>query len=307
MRLLGGFFLPASKKKFEKPPLTLDAQVELLASRGMKIPDANRAKHYLRFIGYYRLSGYFKFFVRADDPKREAFRPETSFDDVLALYIFDRKMRALLMDAFERIISHEGAMAKGAFWLCDAANFDYGQHQALMVEMKEAIGDPSGKPQHIFISHFFQHYSDDMPPSWMIMETLSFGLVSRLYKCAKGEIQDLVSRPFGLHRSILESWLHALAFGRNVCAHNSRVWNRTFTITPKIPKKYSASWPASAQDRLYVLCCVIHYMMGVIADGTAWSERLRSLINERGDLPLDAMGFPTDWEAASFWGFKPAL
>jgi len=101
----------------------------------------------------------------------------------------------------------------------------------------------------------------------------------------------------------LESWLHALAFGRNVCAHNCRVWNRTFTIRPKIPKLYVDEWPEASQDRLYVLCCVIHHMMHVIADGSKWHDRLRELVRERGNLPLSSMGFPDDWEQSSFWGF----
>ncbi len=54
----GGFFLSNPKPKYTKPPLSLEDQVKLLVSRGMTIPDHERAKHYLKFIGYYRLSGY---------------------------------------------------------------------------------------------------------------------------------------------------------------------------------------------------------------------------------------------------------
>ena len=147
------------------------------------------------------------------------------------------------MDAFERIeiaakaaFSHEATIAKGLFWMYDPDNFDHGRHAELLADIKDAVGDPGNKPQHLFIAHFYQKYSDEMPPSWMVVEIFSFGLLSRIYKCAKGDIQVLIAKPFGLHRSILESWLHALAFGRNVCAHNCRVWNRTFTIKPKIPR-----------------------------------------------------------------------
>lgn len=302
------------KHKFAKPALSLDAQVELLASRGMGIPDPERAKHYLRFIGYYRLSGYFRFFADGSDAKRERFREGTNFDDVLALYIFDRKMRVLLMDAFERIeiavkavISHEGALAKGPFWLSDSENFGYGLHRAILDDIKDSVGERGDKAQHLFIYHFYKKYSDEMPPCWMLVEATSFGLTSRIFKASKGDIQVLIANKFGLHRTILESWLHVLAFGRNVCAHNCRVWNRTFTIKPKIPNKYGADWPVASHDKLYVLCCIIHCMMGAIVDETAWSERLRALVNERGDLPIEAMGFPTDWEAKPFWAFKPEL
>ncbi len=170
------------KKKFSKPPISLDQQVELLVQRGLRIDDREHAKHYLRFIGYYRLSGYFRFFARQDDPARERIEEGTTFEDVLALYIFDRKLRALLMDAFERIeiavkavLAHEGSMAKGAFWLCDAANFDLGKHADIMENMKESVGAREGRRQQLFVAHFYEKYSDEMPPSWMIAETLSFG------------------------------------------------------------------------------------------------------------------------------------
>jgi abortive infection bacteriophage resistance protein len=305
----GGFFLSNALKPFKKPALSLDAQVELLISRGMDVPDKDRAKHYLRFIGYYRLSGYFRFFTDPADPAREKFQAGITFEKVLDLYIFDRKLRALLMDAFERIevavkavLSHEGATSKGPFWLCDEANFDRGRHAGIMDDIMEAAGEKDGKPQHLFVKHFHEKYADPLPPSWMVFETLSFGAVSRIFKYSKGEIQSLAAAPFDIHRGVLESWLHALAFGRNVCAHNNRVWNRTFTIKPQIPKKYESAWPKS-HDKLYILCCIIHHMLGVIADGSGWSDRLRLLINERGDLPLGAMGFPDDWEKSPFWSF----
>lgn len=45
---------------FPKPALSLDDQLKLLISRGLKVQDRSRAYHYLRYIGYYRLSGYFR-------------------------------------------------------------------------------------------------------------------------------------------------------------------------------------------------------------------------------------------------------
>lgn len=39
--------------------LSLDKQLELLASRNVKISDSDKAKECLERIGYYRLSGYF--------------------------------------------------------------------------------------------------------------------------------------------------------------------------------------------------------------------------------------------------------
>ena len=69
----------------------------------MQVADNAVAIHYLNFIGYYRLSGYFRALTDPADASREKFRAGISFQDALDLYIFDRKLRVLLTDAHERI------------------------------------------------------------------------------------------------------------------------------------------------------------------------------------------------------------
>ena len=296
---------------FIKPAITLDAQVGLLIARGMDVPDKQRARHYLQFIGYYRLSGYWRYFADYSDPNKERLRSGTTFESVLNLYIFDRKLRVLLLDAFERIevavkaeLSQSVGLAAGSFWLCEATNFDRGAHPYIEKDVKEAIGNPEAQnAQHVFIKHFYSKYSDAYPPSWMVMEALSFGAVSRIYKSLKGALRKPVAEAFKTQHDVFESWLHALAFGRNVCAHHCRVWNRAFTIKPKIPKPYRALWPAASHDKLYILCCLIHHMMVVIADDSDWANRLRQLVNNRPGVPLEKMGYPEDWERSSFWAF----
>ncbi len=86
--------------KFEKPPLTLKAQVDLLRSRGLIIEDSAKAEHYLQHINYYRLRSYLIPFEA--NSTTHTVRPETSFDSVLELYVFDRELRLLLLDAIER-------------------------------------------------------------------------------------------------------------------------------------------------------------------------------------------------------------
>ena len=65
----------------------------------------------------------------------------------------------------------------------------------------------------------------------------------------RGDSRIRIARTFYVQHDILESWLHALAFGRNVCAHNARIWIRRFTIKPKIPKEYRDVWPVAQNDR----------------------------------------------------------
>ncbi|MFI3893222.1 Abi family protein [Kocuria rhizophila] len=75
--------------------------VDQLVGRGLEIPDGQRAERYMRHIGYYRLSPYMIPFQTHDGSHE--FLPGATFDDVLGLYVFDRQLRLLVLDAVERV------------------------------------------------------------------------------------------------------------------------------------------------------------------------------------------------------------
>jgi len=86
---------------FAKPATTFPQQVSLLKQRGMTIDDSAEAEFYLRHLNYYRLGAYWLPFE--SDHTSHQFRSNTHFNDVLNLYIFDRELRLLVLDAIERI------------------------------------------------------------------------------------------------------------------------------------------------------------------------------------------------------------
>jgi abortive infection bacteriophage resistance protein len=75
-----------------------------LVSRGLVVNDPDTATRYLTHIGYYRLSGYTRPFQKDTSGQGTSdFKPGSTFEDVLDRYVFDRKLRLLVMDAVERI------------------------------------------------------------------------------------------------------------------------------------------------------------------------------------------------------------
>ncbi len=162
---------------FTKPAIDIDAQIALLRARGLTIANESRARHYLRFIGYYRLSGYalvFQVNYNADGSHR--FHPGANFDDILDLYIFDRKLRLVVLDALERIevafrvaLSHEMSISHGTHWFMDAAHFipTY-DHAVFLDHVKKEIGHDSSRAhaRQVFIQHYYDKYGDpELPPS----------------------------------------------------------------------------------------------------------------------------------------------
>ena len=92
--------------QFIKQAKSNQEHLQTWQDRGLIIPDLARADRYLSFIGYYRLSAYtipFQQIVTTPSTVLHQFKANTTFDDVLNLYIFDRELRLLVMDAIERM------------------------------------------------------------------------------------------------------------------------------------------------------------------------------------------------------------
>ena len=77
--------------KYNKPPLTIAEQADLLLHRGMT-GDRSTMMRQLAVVNYYRLSGYCYTFQNPDD----TFHPDTTFDLVWNTYAFDRRLRLFL-------------------------------------------------------------------------------------------------------------------------------------------------------------------------------------------------------------------
>lgn len=113
-----------SREEIAKPWKSYEEQLDLLISRGLAVTDRSKALDYLQRIGYYRLSGYWYPFRERSGPfmyldhqgrkpaKKQRkvvtlalnqFRPGARFEDAVKLYVFDKKLRLLAMDALERI------------------------------------------------------------------------------------------------------------------------------------------------------------------------------------------------------------
>ena len=310
-RNLVGFFMSESKSHFLKPSLSLDEQIALLKNRGLIIENSQRLRQYLRFIGYYRLSGYFQrscvgYFQIEDDPLHR-FQLNTTFDQTLRCYIFDRKLRLMIMDAVERIevafrttISNWMSQRYGGHWYLDNSLFlsNFG-HDALIKKIETETGYQNPGKRNEFCSHYFSTYSyPALPPSWMVAELLSIGTWSSIYGHLHHSERKPVSDAFELPSGVLASWMHAITYLRNLCAHHMRIWNRQFTVKPAIAKKYKIQ--LQDNHRFYAFAVILSALLRIIADGSQWHQRLYDLLQEYDDLPKNKMGFSDNWHQYPF-------
>lgn len=113
----------------------------------------------------------------------------------------------------------------------------------------------------------------------------------------------MIAVAYKLDGGVFASWLHHLSIVRNRCAHHSRVWNHSFTVTPKIPK--SATSPIRddmilGNKQLYNTLIILLYLMDYIAPGHTWCSKLKTHLVSC-PLLLDNMGFPANWANRPIW------
>ena len=95
---------------------------------------------------------------------------------------------------------------------------------------------------------------------------------------------------YGLQWATLGSWIHAVSYIRNLCAHHSRLWNRDFTITPTFADH--PSFGVTDNTRFYAQAIVLNYFMRRIAPNTRWIERLLRFIKSYPYIDPKAMASP---------------
>ena len=305
---------PKHKKvNYPKPPLSISDQVSLLESRGLIIQDRPEAEFYLSQINYYRFAAYCLPFEK--DHATHQFQNGRTFNDVLNLYVFDRELRLLILDAIERI--EVSLRTKMAYHLSHA---HHSAHPHLMPEVflnplfygrsicKLANDIQSSKEE--FIKHLTNKYEEILPPIWASVELMTMGQLSKWFSNIK-ERRDrqAISREYGLDEVIVVSFCEHLALVRNHAAHHARLWNRDFTKTSMLPKIGTAEllnsvWTLPDTDRrgrkLYNTLTMIGFFMDVICPGHQWKARLKQLINDH-QVSVSNMGFPADWATRPMW------
>lgn len=301
---------------FEKPPLSISDQLQLLESRGLLIPDSKSAQHYLTFISYFRFCGYGIEFEEPGANEERHYRSGTTFDQILDCYIFDRKLRLLVIDAIERIevalrtvITNELAWKYGAHWYLDSNLFlrKFNHSELIYTIKKETIhkaqdGSVKHKKREHFIQRYFDKYSTpELPAVWMVAEVLSLGVWSTIFaNLVDRENQKIICKHFGINYVVLTSWLHSLTYLRNLCAHHSKLWNRQFTLKPLVANNYrhqlenNASFAAQA--------AILKILLDVVSTDSHWSQHLYDLIIKHSNINAQKMGFQENWYNDKFWG-----
>lgn len=316
----------SGKRQFDKKALTIVEQLDLLKNRDLLVVDEERAKSYLQTIGYYRLSAYFKpyqipgYVPLSEGGVEHPFQAGSTFKDVLHLYVMDRKLRLLMVDALERIEVAVRALISNTMCVRQDDPFWFAEERFFNRKYLNNIVDANGRTGYqIFIKQVgflakkskneaCQHYRENYdhpkyPPCWLIIELLTMGVWSRLYEGLSKSHQRAITDLIPFEAADFGTWVNELTDYRNACAHHERFWNRTFKRKAKDVGKYTYS--GAQKNTPYSKYVITYAFLKLINEKSQWPIRLKALMDE---WPLDIhthMGFPKDWHTLPFWQVPP--
>lgn len=229
---------------------------------------------------------------------------------MLALYVFDRHLRFLVMDAIERIEvslrggwAHHLATKYGSHGYLEPAHYARSDHYAkAMSNLLEEVA----RSRDTFIEHYRGKYTQpEMPPIWMVAEVMSLGQLSKwLGNLKQRADRQAIAKPQGLDEKVLVSVAHHLTYVRNICAHHGRLWNKQFIVTmlvPNSPGSLKLAMNSVAPRKIYNTLAAIGYLMPIIAPGSEWRRHLVELVESCPLADRTAMGFPDNWQTFPAW------
>ncbi len=301
---------------FSKKPLTIKQQIKQLQDRGLIISNTKLAEKFLSNISYYRLGEYW--YVMQSDKLNHVFKPNSNFDDVIALYNFDAELRLLLFEVIEKIeislrtkliyhLSHE----VDPWWF---QNFDLFTDSMALVKTLSNLQEELTRSKDVTIKNHFKNHKDDkrFPPAWKALEQTSFGALSKLYGNLKPSVQskDSIAVEFGaVNHTYLPSWLQSIAQIRNFCAHHSRLWNRNLPGTVKLLSKPPNPWIIKKENvpkqhefqKLYIHMTLMKYLLNTIQPNNDFKRQLNHLFSKYPNVDQNALGMKLNWMDEPVW------
>lgn len=296
------------KKNFGKEYKTSQELVSLLKDRGLIIVDKQKAQQYLEWIGYYRLSAYMYPLLRT--PKfQHRYKYGASFDRVMMLYRFDKKLRLFLFNEIEKIeiaireivINMTTERTGDIYWL---TNSSYFRDKIIFQSSMAMLSKEYERSNEDFIEHFKKTYTEAFPPVWILGELLPMGNVNMYYRNLKDKtLKKQIAKRFYLYAPVFESWLSVLTLTRNACCHHTRVWNKVNKIIPNNMKGMVRPWITLPADKrkIYYNICIIKYFLDIISPKNDMLDKMNKLFAAFPEIDKAALGFPIGWENEQLW------
>lgn len=256
-----------NKKEFK----THNVQLRILRSRGVKIKNGSKTKRILENENYYNIiNGYKDLFILKPetDTSDEIYKTNASFDEINALYEFDRNIRIIYLkyllkieNNFKSVIAYNFSKKYGHDNYLKIQNFQDGPSNDIrelkrvaktnkltypndlaqikklseeknIAQVTKLIGDIQQEIARQMNKHHqvITHYmvNHGYIPMWVLVNVLTFGKITTLYYNLKESDKKDVARHFKIDYKELHKYMSMLGLARNKCAHDERFYNIKF-------------------------------------------------------------------------------
>ncbi len=295
---------------YPKPVMTITQLKQKLLSAGVVISDHAEADKALSTIGYYRLRGYC---YHLYDRTTQQYVPGTNFSDILKLYNFDTELSHLIMGfstqievalrarLVDALVIHNDALV-----LSDPSIFE---DKAKYWQNQGSVASEISRSNDVFIQHNFDRHEGAIPV-WAAVEVMSFGTLSKVIKNLKsvrgGSLAILAQQYSFANRNgartvpnsgMLTSWIQSVSTIRNICAHNSRIYNRSVNTRPQLLRADVPNPPPRYMG-LYEIMLAMKYLRPSNDQWNRFLGDFNALLQKyTGVYDLRRLNFPTDWAA----------
>lgn len=297
-----------AKAVFNKQASTPEQLLQKLQIQGLLVPlpDRQKALAYLRYVGAYRLKGYWYHLI---DSTTKQFPLGYTFEHLVQRCEFDRELRAATIVAIDRlevairtVMANYLSVAHSPHWFLDTRIFKPTSKWGLgrfIKKIEDEVYRSNGKR---FVRHYIDRYDEPyLPPSWMISECVSFGLWSQTFSILRNsDDKKAISMKFGVDQvEVFQSWIHALTVVRNIAAHHGQFLKVKLGVAPASYKAKAIKFDNS--KTFFSVATVIQYLLNQTGLPHTWAVDLDAIFNKYPLVDQADVGFPVDWKIREGW------
>ena len=298
----------------DKKFLTYEQQVQKLYDKKLEIPNCQEVIELLKKYSYFNLvNGYKAPFKNKDGNYKKG----TSINDIYSLYIFDDAFRHILMKYI--LIVELDVKSLLSYSFCEkfgenqseyqnAMNYKYTpNNQRDINELIQIITKQINNAWKFFyVDH--QKKKHNNIPLWVLIKTLTFGNMSKMYSLQQDCIKSDIAKEFPLIKeNQLSIILDILTRYRNVCAHNERLFDFKYQQsrlkTTMIHRYFNLYTNNPSASNLFDVIIFLKYLLNEYEFSSLVEDIdfiLQKLSRETNQIQksqiLKLMGFPQNWK-----------
>ena len=298
----------------DKRFLTYEEQVQKLSEKKLEIADKQELIELLKKYSYFNLINGYKAPFKGKDGN---YKKRTSIKDIYSLYVFDEKFRHILMKYIlivelnlKSLLSYSFCekFGESQFEYQNALNYKYiPNNQSDINDLIQILTNQINNAwKFSYVDHQAKRHKNI--PLWVLIKTLSFGKISKMYSLQQDCIKSKIAKEFPLVKeNQLAVMLDVLTRYRNICAHNERLFDFKYKQsrlkTTEIHKQFNLYTDNPTASNLFDVIIFLKYLLSeyefsLLVDeiDSVLQELSRKTNQIQNRQILKLMGFPQNWK-----------